>query len=73
MNRIAETFWIAFALVLGAALAAVAVPIVAIGCFFLSSRFLWRCGGFIGTPIAAVSFIPPPEGIRMIGPVLLRP
>lgn len=33
MNRIAETFWIAFALVLGAALAAVAVPIVAIVCF----------------------------------------
>ena len=33
MNRIAETFWIASALVLGAALAAIAVPIVAIVCF----------------------------------------
>jgi hypothetical protein len=33
MNRIAETFWIASALVLSVALAAVAVPIVAIVCF----------------------------------------
>ncbi|UVK52432.1 hypothetical protein DBIPINDM_005805 [Mesorhizobium sp. AR02] len=33
MNRIAETFWIASALVLGVALAVIAVPIVAIVCF----------------------------------------
>lgn len=33
MNRIAEIFWIASALVLGVALAVVAVPIVAIVCF----------------------------------------
>jgi hypothetical protein len=33
MNRIAETFWITSALVLGVALAVVAVPIVAIVCF----------------------------------------
>jgi len=34
MNEIAETFWIAAALILSAALAVVAVPIVAIVCFF---------------------------------------
>jgi hypothetical protein len=33
MNRIGETFWIASALVLGVALAVVAVPIAAIVCF----------------------------------------
>ena len=33
MNRTAETFWIAAALILAAALAVVAVPIVAIVCF----------------------------------------
>lgn len=33
MKRIAEPFWIAAALILGAALAVVAMPIVAIVCF----------------------------------------
>ncbi|QKD15521.1 hypothetical protein [Mesorhizobium sp. NZP2077] len=55
MNRIAETFWIAAALVLGAALAAVAVPIVAIVCFLalalpVAMRRVHRhryCGDFI--------------------------
>ena len=33
MNKVAETFWIAAALILGAALAVVSVPTVAIVCF----------------------------------------
>jgi hypothetical protein len=55
MNKVAETFWIAAAVILGAALAVVAVPTVAIVCFLAMAlpvavqrvRLQRYCGDFV--------------------------